>query len=613
MASNNESIENKCTIRYYQNFNRSSGNSLKRIKIVIMMDEERLEFAEETDSGAPLGEKLFWKVLVVDDEKSVHDITMLSLREFSFEGRGLELIHAYSAREARTQLETVSDIALMMVDVVMESDSAGLELVRHVRTVLKNDIIQVVIRTGQPGHAPENRVISEFSINSYLAKTEITAQKLISQVTTCLRTYRLSLTLNQELARRKDAEQRLRQMNQNLEKKVEQRTRELARANELKSRFLANMSHEIRTPMNGIIGMARLLLDEDLSPRQKEIAAIIRSSGDTLMALINDILDLSKIEAGRLSFEIRNFNLEGLIQDTLAMFMLGAQEKGVALEAQIDPDLPRVLAGDSLRIKQILVNLLGNAVKFTDKGRVGLRVFSEQDLGAEIMLGMEVWDTGPGVDDTFQSQLFDKFSQQDASFTRKYGGTGLGLAITKQLALLMDGCVSVRNRAVGGAVFKVVIKLKKKSNAQAHENGRVLDPDKCAALMEKISKKGIHLLVAEDNPVNQKVICLLLERMNLYPDLVGDGEAVLAQLRNKRYDLLIMDVQMPKLDGLETTRRIRDKTSDIPQKDIQIIALTAMAMNEDAMACKQAGMDRFLTKPVHPHKLMLAIAGAMGL
>jgi len=577
------------------------------------MDEERLKFAEETESGKPSGEKLPWKVLVVDDEKSVHDITMLSLGGFFFEGRGLELIHAYSAVEAREKLDAVSDIALMMVDVVMESDNSGLELVRHVRNVLKNDIIQVVIRTGQPGHAPEARVISEFSINSYLAKTEITVQKLISQVTTSLRTYRLSQTLNKELARREDAERRLREMNQNLEKKVEARTRELARANELKSRFVANMSHEIRTPMNGIIGMAGLLLDEDLTPKQREITSIIRSSGDTLMALINDILDLSKIEAGRLSFEIRDFNLTELIHDTLAMFTLEAQGKGVVLEAEIDPDLPEVLAGDSLRIKQILVNFLGNAVKFTDKGRVGVRAFSEQDLDTHIMLGMEVWDTGPGVDDFFQSRIFDKFSQQDASFTRKYGGTGLGLAITKQLALLMDGDVKVWNSAEGGAVFKVVIKLVKNGMGLAPDSGDLPNPAETAVLMEKISQKEIHILVAEDNPVNRKVICLLLEKMNIHPDLVGDGEAVLEKLKEKRYDLLIMDVQMPKLDGLETTRLIRDTRSDIPQKDIHILALTAMAMSEDVLACKEAGMDRFLTKPIHPQKLMMAIAAAMGI
>ncbi|WDP89049.1 MAG: response regulator [Desulfobacter sp.] len=550
-----------------------------------------------------------WKILVVDDDEFVHNITVLSLKDFCFEGRGLEFINAYSAGEAVDCLTAHPGIALMLVDVVMESETAGLDLVRHVRQTLKNDMVQIVIRTGQPGHAPEDRVISEYRINSYIAKTEVTAQRLVSLVTTSLRTYGLTLALNQELAKRRDAEQRLREMNQTLEQKVLARTRELARANEMKSLFLANMSHEIRTPMNGILGMADMLVEEPLTPAQHEYVSIIRSSGNTLLSLINDILDLSKIEAGQIRFEYRDFDLCRLVEETLGVFRLKASQKGLALGAEVDPNLPAVLRGDSLRIKQILVNLLGNALKFTEEGRVGVQAIQEGCQGKDIMLTLAVHDTGPGIDPAFEKKIFESFSQQDASFTRKYGGTGLGLAITRQLALLMGGGIRVRNRPGGGAEFRVSLRLEKGA-------GRIKVPEQMAGtgggggLEEMISGKALKVLVAEDNPVNQKVLSLMLEKAGIVPDLAEDGEAVLEKLRRSSYDILIMDVQMPRMDGLETTRRIRDRDSDIPQKDIYIIALTAMAMKQDEQACKKAGMDRFLTKPVHPRELMQAIAGA---
>ena len=554
-----------------------------------------------------------WKVMVIDDEKSVHDITSLSLREFTFDGKGIKFINAFSAKEAKACFKRNPDTALMLVDVVMESEDSGLKFVHYVREALKNDIVQVVIRTGQPGFAPEDQVISKYSINSYYSKTEVTSRKLVSLVTTSLRTYQLSLDLSLELSRRRRAEHRLRDLNKNLEKKIQERTRELSKANQLKSQFLANMSHEIRTPMNGIIGMANLLLEEPLTGKQRELASIIQSSGNTLLALINDILDLSKIEAGQLRFEIRDFSIRKVIDDALAMFRIRAGEKKLDLDVYTDPALPEILSGDVIRIKQILVNLVGNALKFTAKGGVGIRAVMERDMNTHVLLGLEVSDTGPGIGPDFKDRLFDKFSQQDASTTRKYGGTGLGLAITKQLAVLMEGSIDAWNRPKGGAVFKVTLKIGKQAGTGEGAGADIRAEKEDAALKDKISKMDINILIAEDNHTNQKVICLMLEKLNLIPDVVENGEAVLEKMRESSYDLLLLDIQMPRLDGLETARIIRDRSSDIRQKTIPIVALTALAMREDAAACKEAGMDRFLTKPVHPRKLLHAIAWAMGI
>lgn len=578
------------------------------------MDDSTVVFIEDTNTCSRSPENKFWKVMVIDDEKSVHDITNTSLKGFLFEGRELSLVNAYSGQEAMQLLKNHPDTALLLVDVVMETQNAGLDFVRYVREELKNHLVQIIIRTGQPGLAPEYEVISKYNINGYYSKTELRIQKLTSLITTSLRMFKLANRLDRELQRRKAAQKQLKELNRDLEEKIRERTEQAEKANQLKSQFLANMSHEIRTPMNGVIGMSNILLEENLTPKQMEYAKIINRSAASLLTIINDILDLSKIESGQLTFEQRSFSVKMMINELASIFRFKAEKKGLEIITRVSSDLPPFVMGDETRVKQILINLLGNAVKFTDHGYVRLIAGSGEVKESEsIELKFTVEDTGPGIEDAFKDQLFEKFSQEDASIARKYGGTGLGLAISRQLANMMAGDIQVENRSGGGARFNIRLRVRpniSQEQARGIKDSVKMRTDGLASMIARMNPK---ILVADDNKINQKVIEGILKKRNIYPTIVGNGEEVLQKLKESDFDLILMDVRMPVLDGLETTRIIRDSKSDIRQKKIPIIALTALAMPEDVQTCLKSGMDRHLTKPVLPDKLIDTMARVLRL
>ena len=456
------------------------------------------------------------------------------------------------------------------------------------------------MRAGQDSYAIEHRLVRADS-----GEIRYVSEKCIHERDEAGMVKR-SVGMVQDITERKEAELALLETNQRLEKATthaNEMARQAELANQAKSEFLANMSHEIRTPINGIIGMTGLLLDTNLTGEQRRHAEIVRSSGTSLLGLINGILDFSKIESGRLDLEVLDFDLSSLLDDFAATLAVSAQQKGLELLCAADPEIPTLLRGDPGRLRQVLTNLGGNAVKFTHCGEVAIRVSLVEETPRDVLLRFSVRDTGIGIPEDKQGDfLFEKFVQADASTTRRYGGTGLGLAISKELVRLMGGEIGVKSPATlrearvraaeaPGSEFWFTLALDKQAEA---------GPEGC---LSPADLRDVRVLIVDDNATSREILTTRMDSWGMRPSEAVDGPSALQALRQALdegdpFRVAVLDIQMPVMDGLKATRRIRAAGLSARDGAIPVIAMTAHALPGDREKCLEAGMDDYISKPV---------------
>ncbi len=474
-----------------------------------------------------------WKVLIVDDEPEVHTLTKLNLHSIGFRGAQIDFLSAHSAEEAEEYLAEMPDIAVILLDVVMESDDSGLKLVEKIRNEMNNQRVRIVLRTGQPGQAPEAEVVLKYDINDYRSKTDLTQERLITTVIGALRNY----ADMQDLER----SERLRQV---VEAKAAAR-----------SLFLASVSHEIRTPMHGILGTLELLSNTKPDEDQNSLIKICQDSAGYLLEIIDDILDFSKIDAGKLEISLKRVSVSDLVHGAVDQLASRAWLKDVELVVSIDHSVPDILECDPKRVSQVLLNLVGNAIKFTTVGHVLISVTYREKTDTTDELCFEVSDTGIGMDEEQKSRLFSPFEQASADTSRKYGGTGLGLAISKRLVELMNGSINAESEAGNGSTFRFTVEVSCSGE----------QPDKTELL------RGSRVMLLGDANVAMRSVRDTLLRQKADVIHVSDapeaGEQLLtSMLKGHPFDAILIDETVHHHHCIHWLREIRqrERLSDIP-------------------------------------------------
>ena len=450
-------------------------------------------------------------------------------------------------------------------------------------------------------------ILTIATIAQRIAQTQGFGERIVVQANDELAVLAGSLnTILDEIGRR-DAERA--EDRRRLEQQITERSRVNAElrfaidkdeeASRLKGEFLANMSHEIRTPMNGILGFTQLCLSTELTEDQRDYLDTVERSAESLMQLLNDILDVSKIEAGKMELDRAPFSMRDCVEGSTRTMFAAAQQKGLELAWEVDPQIPDNLVGDDTRIRQVLLNLIGNAIKFTDRGSVRVGVTIQPAPDSSLVAHFSVRDTGPGIPDDKRKIIFEPFRQADGSTTRRYGGSGLGLAISSGLVDIMGGRIWVASELGRGSTFHFTAPFTLGATAM---------PQRMATPANSIECAPLSILVAEDNVVSQRLVTALLRERGHAVTLAGNGAEVIDLVEQRAFDLILMDIQMPEMDGLQATAEIRLREGR-RGKHIPIVAMTAHAMAGDRERCLDAGMDGYIAKPIHPSELMALITG----
>ncbi|HEY3369305.1 MAG TPA: response regulator [Prolixibacteraceae bacterium] len=514
------------------------------------------------------------KILLVDDMLE----NLISL-EAILEDFEIDIVRAFSGEEA-LKLSLKDEYALVILDVQMPGMN-GYETLELMRQRKKTKYLPVIFVSAI--HQSDLHIIKGIETGA----VDFIPKPVIPDILKG----KVRIFLDLYLQRKKLDDLLLQMENANLNLKIAKGKAEVA--TQTKSMFLANMSHEIRTPLNGVIGLSKLLKKTSLTDEQNELLDIITISGENLLLIINDILDYSKIESGQIQLEIIDFDLRKLVNNVYQLMKFKAREKGIQLTCLISEEIPGILIGDPLRISQILMNLVNNAIKFTPQGSVDIHIEPIDQTDQNIRLLFKVSDTGIGITEDGKQLLFKEFSQTESSISREYGGTGLGLAISKNLVLMMKGEIGVHSQWGKGSEFWFRLPLKEAGVP-------ILEVKKETHHMPS----NINILLAEDNHINQKVATLTLKQLGFECDIAKNGREAFDLFEQNRYDVIFMDMQMPEVDGLQSTEMIREfEKNTFVKFPTYIVAITANVMEEDKQLCLQAGMNNFMTKPFSENDL----------
>lgn len=520
-----------------------------------------------------------WKVLIVDDEPEVHTLTRLNLHSILFRGARMKFLSAYSADEAEACLAENPDIAVILLDVVMEDDSSGLQLVDKIRGDMENQRIRIILRTGQPGQAPEAEVVLKYDINDYRSKTDLTQERLVTSVIGALRNYADMLDLERSERHRHLVEEK----------------------SAARSLFLASVSHEIRTPMHGIMGTLELLSNTQPNDDQQPLIKICQDSATYLLSIIDDILDFSKIDAGKLEIVQEAVDVADMIHGALDQLASRAWLKDIELVILIDPDTPPRVHCDPKRVQQVLINLVGNAIKFTHVGHILVKVSYSLDDENGPRLHFEVEDTGVGMNAEQQERLFTPFEQASLKTTRKYGGTGLGLAISQRLVQLMDGGIRAESKPGGGSTFHFWVNLTAEPEPKADNQ----------------ALKNMTLMLLGDETVGTHATRVILESAGAQVACVHDGFQATKRLltaldTNHPFDAIIIDENVQHQHCIHWLREIRqhEKLMDIP------VAVTVRRSSQSLITrLRGIGIRQIIMKMIRADALetaMITLVGAQG-